>query len=261
MSAIRPPAVSGLFYPAEETACSLAVNRYLQEAEPAAATPRAMVAPHAGYRYSGPIAGTAYQALAATGRAWTRVIVVSPSHTARFRGIAAPAADAFLSPLGSVPVDADAIEDLTRRGLVVVDDGPHEREHGIEVHLPFLQTILHAFTVVPLVTGSTAVKTLAEILDHLLDDPDTLLVISSDLSHYYPYPEAQKLDAEAARCIEALDDHGLKPHHACGQLAVQAGLRAADNRGWSADTLDLRNSGDTAGTRDEVVGYGAFAFV
>lgn len=229
-----------------------------QSAFPNTAPSPAIIAPHAGYVYSGPIAGAAYQGLAEASGLYNRVVVIGPSHTLAFRGVAAPSASAFESPLGLVPVDQSALQALQEKNLVSVLDEAHITEHGIEVHLPFLQLTVGSFELVPLVTGSVDPQVVADILDHQLRVPNTLVVISSDLSHYYDYATAQRLDRFTADAIEDRNPDLLEPEHACGRTAIQGLLLVAEDRGWRAETVDLRNSGDTAGTREEVVGYGAF---
>ena len=158
-----------------------------------------------------------------------------------------------------MPIDRDAVEGLVQEGLAVYDDRAHRDEHSLEVHLPFLQGILGDFSVIPLVVGQAEPVRVEAVLDRLWGGPETLILISTDLSHYLPYDRAAELDRRTADAIEALDPDAIGPDQACGRPAVQGALAAARRRGLRAATLDLRNSGDTAGTREQVVGYGAFA--
>jgi hypothetical protein len=248
-----------LFYPRQPEACRREVEGFVSDAPAVAEEPSALIAPHAGYRYSGPIAGTAYRALRDHPSPWNRVILIGPSHTTRFEGIAAPTWEAFDTPLGPVPVDRDAIDRLTSLNLVHQDDAPHEQEHGLEVHLPFIGYLLPGVRIVPLVTGTTSPRQVAKALAALLEQTNTLPIVSSDLSHYHTYAEAQVLDAEAAQYIEENAGDSLRDVHACGRLAIQGLLEVAGAEKWHPQTLDLRNSGDTAGPHDQVVGYGAFS--
>ena len=262
MGAIRPPAVAGSFYPADAGRLRAAVEGYLAAAicADAAAAPKAVIAPHAGYVYSGPVAGHAFAALADGASAIRRAVVVGPAHFVPFRGIAVPSAVAFRTPLGEVPLDLAAIEELGDLPQVKLADAPHEPEHALEVELPFLQAVLAEFALVPLLVGEATAGEVAQVLDRLWGGPDTLIVISSDLSHYEPYARAKEHDAATAAAIERLEAASLGPRDACGWLPVAGLLMAAAERGLRVARLDLRNSGDTAGSKDQVVGYGAWAF-
>jgi AmmeMemoRadiSam system protein B len=262
MGAVRPPAVAGSFYPADAGRLRAAVEGYLAAADGAraAATPKAVIAPHAGYVYSGPVAGHAFAALGHNAPRIRRAVVVGPAHFVPFRGIAAPGAAAFCTPLGEVPLDQDAIDALRDLPQVKLADAPHEPEHALEVELPFLQAVLGEFALVPLLVGEAVAGEVAEVLDRLWGGPDTLLVISSDLSHYEPYERAKEHDAATAVAIERLDPASLGPRDACGWLPVGGLLATAGRRGMQVTRLDLRSSGDTAGSKDQVVGYGAWAF-
>ena len=260
MPAVRPPAVAGLFYPAEPGALARAIRGYLDEAAEPAAVAKALIVPHAGYVYSGPIAASAYRALAKARGRIRRVVLLGPAHRVAFAGIAVPAADAFATPLGTVTVDRDAIAAIRDLPQVTVSDEAHRLEHSLEVHLPFLEQVLGEFTVVPLVVGEATPEAVAEVLERLWDGPETLILVSSDLSHYHDQATARRLDSATARAIEALNPEEIAPEQACGRLPIAGLLLAARAHGLRATTLDLRNSGDTAGPRDEVVGYGAWLF-
>ncbi len=223
------------------------------------APPKALIAPHAGYVYSGPIAASAFARLAPWRDVIERVVIVGPSHFVPFAGLALPPAEALRTPLGEVVVEAAARRALAALESVVTAAEPHGREHCIEVEIPFLQQALGDFVVVPLVTGHVAPAQVAAALEIVWGGAETLIVISSDLSHFLDYDAARRLDAETATAIEELRGADLGPQSACGRLAIQGLLRAAQARDAGVSVLDLRNSGDTAGSRDEVVGYGAFA--
>lgn len=258
----RPPAVAGLFYPADAAELADTIRACLRAARPAQGpAPRALIAPHAGYVYSGPVAGSAYARLLALRGQIRRVVLIGPSHHVALRGLAVPSAAAFATPLGDVPVDRAAVERLLELPQVTQRDDAHAREHSLEVQLPFLQEVLGPFSLVPLVAGDASAEEVAEALELLFDEPGTLVVVSSDLSHYHDYATARRLDAATSRAIEALEPHELDWESACGRVGVGGLLVLARRRGLTARTLDLRSSGDTAGPRDRVVGYGAYEFV
>ena len=262
MGWIRPPAVAGHFYPAEETILRREVRGFLDVAletfHPASQGPKAVIAPHAGYVYSGPIAASAYAHLVPMQGKVERVVLLGPAHRLAFRGLATSTADAFDTPLGSVPVDRDGVVQAIRLPQVHELDQAHEGEHSLEVHLPFLQMTLGNFHIVPLVVGQASPEEVAEVLELLWGGPETLIVVSSDLSHYLPYAKAMALDETTAISIEALSPEGIGEKQACGRIPIGGLLLRAREKGLSAERVDLRNSGDTAGTRDRVVGYASF---
>ncbi|MGD8856366.1 MAG: AmmeMemoRadiSam system protein B [Chloroflexota bacterium] len=262
MSVIRRPAVAGQFYPGESQGLRRQVEAYLAGAASAPKNggrpPKAIIAPHAGYVYSGPIAGTAYAYLAAAGPAVRRVILLGPSHWAHIPGLAASSAEGFATPLGVVPIDRPAQDRVLALGQVRIADEAHVREHCLEVQLPFLQVIFDDFTVVPLAVGAARPDQVAEVIEQLWGGEETVIVISSDLSHYQDYRTAVALDRATSEAIEAL--RPLTEGQACGRQAINGLLQLARQRGLTAQTVDLRNSGDTAGPRDRVVGYGAYIF-
>jgi AmmeMemoRadiSam system protein B len=260
---LRPPAVAGTFYPADPARLREVVDGMLAEvASPNAETaaPRAVIAPHAGYVYSGPVAAHAYARLAKRRDRLRRVLLIGPAHRKAIAGMALPAVTGLATPLGTVPIDRDAATRLADELDVTFDDGAHALEHSLEVQLPFLQRTLASFAVVPLVVGRCASAAIARVMAPFLEAEDAAVVVSSDLSHYLPYDRARAVDrATIARIV----DLGAEPlHHdeACGATPVN-GLRVAVRAaGLTAELLDLRSSGDTAGPRDEVVGYAALAF-
>jgi MEMO1 family protein len=261
MSAVRPAAVAGSFYPGDPSALAAEVAAYLGEAAGTrnARPPKAIIAPHAGYIYSGPVAASIYARLAPLRGIVRRVVLAGPAHRVYVEGAALPAAHAFSSPLGAVPLDLEAIAKLRALPFVEVSDRAHALEHSLEVHLPFLQSMLGEFALVPLVVGDAAPHEMAELFDVLWGGPETLIVVSSDLSHYLPYASARGRDRDTARAIVNLEAT-LVPEEACGAAPINGLLQAARRHGMTAELVDLRNSGDTAGGLDRVVGYGAFAF-
>jgi AmmeMemoRadiSam system protein B len=260
MSGTRPTAVAGTFYPGEGSALAREVASYMAAAPtPTGAPPKAIIAPHAGYIYSGPIAATAYAQVRALRDRVTRVVLAGPAHRVYVRGAAVPAAQAFDSPLGPVAVDREAVAALRALPFVEASDRAHAFEHSLEVHLPFLQSVLDRFTLVPIVVGGAGPEEMARAFDAVWGGDETLVVVSSDLSHYLPYEAARERDRRTADAILGLDAR-VDTEEACGAAPINGLLTLARRRGMSADLLDLRNSGDTAGDRDRVVGYAAFAF-
>ncbi|MGC2049171.1 MAG: AmmeMemoRadiSam system protein B [Gallionella sp.] len=312
MSTIRPPAVAGMFYPAEPGQLAHDVQQLLAQARTNVSRPddlipngqarfplpnplgettshstrlpetaakslvipqageganeslrefriKALIAPHAGYIYSGPIAATAYATLLPVASRIRRVVLLGPTHRVAVRGLALPGADAFDTPLGRVMLDTAAASAIARLPQVTVSAQAHALEHSLEVHLPFLQSVLTDFTLLPLAVGMATADEVAEVLEVLWGGEETLIVISSDLSHYLPYATAQRVDNETAQSILKLHQP-IAHDHACGGTPVSGLIVAAQRRHLTPHLLDLRNSGDTAGTRDQVVGYASFAF-
>ena len=253
--------MADFFYPGDPAVLRAEVDEHLKAANTSETRgPKAIVAPHAGYVYSGPIAGTAYAALAADRDTIERVVLLGPAHRVFVRGLCAPTVDAFETPLGTVPIDRAALESLRDLPQVVFDDHPHAGEHSLEVQLPFLQRALGDVLLVPLVVGAATAEQVGEVLDRLWGGDETRIVISSDLSHYHDYETARRHDRATTEAIERLDPQGLDEDSACGRVPLRGLLASARRRGLHARTLDLRNSGDTAGGKDRVVGYGAYVF-
>jgi AmmeMemoRadiSam system protein B len=256
---VRPAAVAGSFYPGDARELVSAVDSFLDVAvlsdEP---LPKALIVPHAGYVYSGATAGAAYARLTRLRGAIQRVVLLGPAHRVWVDGISVPSADAFATPLGIVPVD-----DLFRRRALAfpqvrVGDRAHASEHALEVQLPFLQRVLGEFSVLPLVVGDASTDDVAQVIDALWGGNETLVVVSSDLSHYHDYDTARSLDARTAAAIVAGNGDAIRDDDACGARPVRGLLEAARHHGLDIRLVDLRNSGDTGGDHDAVVGYGAF---
>jgi len=256
----RPPAVAGMFYPADPAVLRQEVDRFIEDAAlPDRPLPKAIIVPHAGYMYSGPIAGTAYRAIRGLRGQVRRVVLLGPAHRVYVRGLGASSATSFDTPLGTVRLARGAIDDLLAQlPFVQILDDAHAPEHSLEVQLPFLQETLGEFELLPFVVGDATPQEVEQVLERLWGGPETLIVISSDLSHYHDYDTARSMDKAASEAIEHLEPRALSYEQACGRIPVCGLLRSARARGMRAETVDLRNSGDTAGPRDRVVGYGAW---
>lgn len=261
MTLIRTPAVAGQFYSANVGELSATVATLLNEAQDRETlAPKALIVPHAGYIYSGAVAANAYARLQPYRNQYQRVVLLGPCHRTPVHGLALSGADAFRTPLGDVPLDKAALANLAIPDVQIFDRS-HQDEHSLEVHLPFLQAVLGDFSVVPIVVGDASPELVSQVLDKLWGGPETLIVVSSDLSHYLKYEEARAIDAVTCQAIEDLDAAQINHDMACGATPVAGLLIAAERRGMKVTTLDLRNSADTAGDRDFVVGYGAWMFV
>ena len=257
----RLPAVAGCFYPADPQRLRTEVANLLANASiETPLSPKALIVPHAGYLYSGPVAAAAFAALKARGASVTRIVLIGPAHFASVPGIAVPTVAAFETPLGPVPVDQAAVAAISDLSFVLRDDQAHRPEHALEVELPFLQLVLKKFSLVPLLVGDATPQQVALVLERLWGGPETLIVVSSDLSHYLVSDVARHCDADTAAAIERGDWACLGPDDACGCRAIAGLLIAAHAAGLTARRLGLRNSGDVAGGRERVVGYGAWAF-
>lgn len=260
--AIRPPAVAGLFYPADAAVLAATVAELLAAAPAArsgSAAPKAIIAPHAGYIYSGATAARAYALLQALRGQIRRVVLLGPTHRVAVRGLAVPGVTHFRTPLGDIPLDGQAIAALRGLPQVVVSDPAHAQEHSLEVHLPFLQTVLGDFELVPLAVGNASPEDVAQVLRRVWGGDETLIVVSSDLSHFHRYAAAQALDRATADAILRLHTD-LDHEQACGATPVCGLTLLARELGLQPELVDLRNSGDTCGDRDRVVGYASFAF-
>lgn len=256
---VRPPALAGTFYPRDAGALRAQVAELLAAAdERGGALPKVVIAPHAALIYSGPIAASAFRAIAAASQV-RRVVVIGPSHRFPFYGVALPSAAAFATPLGTLDVDPQLAADLRGVACVQVEDRAHDLEHSLEIELPFLQYLLGEFQLVPLVVGRSSAEEVAEVLARVWGGPETLVVVSSDLSHFLPYEVARRVDRTTAEAVLALRGP-LATNQACGAWAINGLLPLVRRYGLMPELLDLRNSGDTAGDHSQVVGYGAFAF-
>lgn len=271
MASIRPPAVAGTFYPSDPAELRRTIDGFLAQArtdQPDVSVgsssadrrtaPKALIAPHAGYIYSGPVAASVYVRLAPLRGTITRVVLLGPSHRVGFRGLALSSADYFDTPLGRIALDKTAQRALAGLPQVQVLDAAHALEHSLEVQLPFLQRLLGEFQLVPLVVGEARAAQVAEVLERLWGGEETLVVVSSDLSHYHDYATAQRRDRATSQAIERLRYEDLHDGDACGRTPVSGLLHYLRGHGGRMRTVDLRNSGDTAGSRDQVVGYGAY---
>ncbi|HVB47270.1 MAG TPA: AmmeMemoRadiSam system protein B [Burkholderiales bacterium] len=261
MGEVRPAAVAGTFYPGAANALAAQVDALLggtEPVEPQISIPKALIVPHAGYIYSGAVAGRAFAALAAARGSVTRVVLLGPVHRVPVRGLALPGASAFDTPLGRVPIDQQSVTVLRGLPQVVTSPAAHALEHSLEVQLPFLQRVLGSFSLLPLAVGAASVAEVAEVIERLWGERETLVVVSTDLSHYHSYGEAKRIDAASVARIASFTTD-LDHEEACGATPLNGLLRVARARGLSIRLLDARNSGDTAGERDRVVGYSAFA--
>jgi len=258
MKNIREPAVAGSFYPADPVALQTQLKSMLSAVTANNPPPKAMILPHAGYIFSGPVAASGYARLIGNAGSISRVILLGPAHRKYVKGLALPEATTFGSPLGNIPLDVEAMQHIQQLPQVTTDTDAHQYEHSLEVHLPFLQSVLQNFTLVPILVGDATAHEVYEVIEQLWGGDETLIIISSDLSHYHDYVTATQLDQATSRAIEALAFEDIDEHRACGSHPLDGLLLYARLHGLSVKTIDLRNSGDTAGPRDRVVGYGAF---
>lgn len=257
---VRQPAVAGMFYPKEEAVLANLIEDLLQNAKNTeAAPPKAIIVPHAGYIYSGPITATIYKTLIGQNNI-TRVVLLGPAHRVAFNGIAVTDMSYFATPLGIVAIDKENVELSTNVPNVFVYEHAYDMEHSLEVQLPFLQSILKDFKLTPCVVGNATPEAVADLLNKLWGGPETLIVISSDLSHYYDYETARKLDIATSNAIVELKPQNIMDNQACGRIPVKGLLLTSAEKHLQAKLLDLRNSGDTAGDKSRVVGYGAYYF-
>ena len=259
---IRKPAVAGLFYPQDKQELEHTVTQLLSSV-PAIKTQqpvKALIVPHAGYIYSGPVAASAYTQLLPEKKRIRRVVLLGPSHRLGFRGMALSPADYFRTPLGDIPVDKESCKVLEDLAFVHTLEDAHSEEHSLEVQLPFLQLLLDDFLLLPIVVGDAEPADVSRVIELLWGGPETVIIISSDLSHYLDYQQAQSLDTKTAEAIVSLNTEAIGYDQACGRLPVNGLLLAVRHHHLKSQLLDLRNSADTAGSQDRVVGYGAFAF-
>lgn len=258
METVREPAVAGTFYPANPLKLRSLLNTYLSESDAGGSSPKAMIVPHAGYIYSGPVAASGYARLTQAADRINQVILLGPAHRIAFKGLAVPDVDGFKTPLGNIRLDNSAIRDILNLPQVHVNNEAHRLEHSLEVHLPFLQLTLTQFMLVPVVVGDASPEEVCAIISRFWDNPGTLIIISSDLSHFHDYETAVQMDKVTSHAIENLALEEIGYDQACGRNPVNGLLLFARQHGLSVHTVDLRNSGDTAGPRNQVVGYGTY---
>ena len=250
--------MAGSFYPAQPQRLQAEILAYLAAVTSTGPVPKAIIAPHAGYIYSGPVAAVAYARLRAAADHIRRVVLIGPSHRVAFHGLALSQADAYATPLGNVPIDKTGVQQLLKLPFVHYLEQAHSLEHSLEVHLPFLQTVLQDFCLLPIVAGAASPEQVGQVLAACWGGAETLVVISSDLSHYHDYATAIQLDKATSAAIEALDYRHINPEAACGAVPVCGLLKLLIDKGMQIKTINLHNSGDTAGDKRRVVGYGAY---
>ncbi len=260
---IRSPAVAGSFYPGTAQELNLLIDDYLGSIDTPSLKRRikAMIVPHAGYIYSGLTAASAYSKLIPFAQDISRVVLLGPSHRIPLLGLASSSHDYFQTPLGEVPLDKAVIEQLEQLPFVKAYDDAHTQEHSLEVQLPFLQKVLGDFKLVPLVIGQVEDQQVSDVIESLWQLENTLFLISSDLSHYLDYERAHECDLATSQAIEDLTPEKIHYEQACGHSAIAGMLLSAQKHNLIVQKLDLRNSGDTAGSKDRVVGYGSWAFI
>ncbi len=259
---LREPVVAGSFYPANASQLSTMIDQFLDLAKNRRSQkpPKAVISPHAGYIYSGAIAASVFVTIDQFRDQYSRVVVMGPSHRIGFRGVAYCRADVFKTPLGHIPVDMEALKELEKQNLILRNDSAHLQEHSLEVQLPFLQKTLDEFTLIPLVVGESSSAEVSEIIEALWGGDETLFVISSDLSHYLAYEAAVSRDQKTSNAILHFEYQKLEYGDACGRNPIKGLLRSASQHHLHPTLIDYRNSGDTAGDKTRVVGYGAYLF-
>lgn len=261
MSEVLRSAVAGSFFPDDPNELKGMVEQFLDEITTTLPIPKAIIAPHAGYIYSGPVAAAGYHALKQAADLYRRVILLGPSHRYPIAGIAVPDAEAYQTPLGEIPIDQDTIQSLLNYEDVTLDNQPfYQPENALETQLPFLQSVLAEFQLVPILVGQIEHQQLAALLNLFWDDKETLFVVSSDLSHYHDYESARRQDLDTIEAIIHLEPNRINFDDACGRTGIQALLRIGQERDLKVNLIDYRNSGDTAGEKDQVVGYAAIHF-
>ena len=257
----RPPAVANQFYPGNPERLQQTVANLISASKRSALSPKALIAPHAGYMYSGPIAASAYTHLYNIAEPIKTGVLIGPSHRVRLEGLAASRAVCFETPLGDVRVNQEENARLMNRfEWVHYNDNAHALEHGLEVQLPFLQTMLDDFTIVPLVCGDSLPEQVSTVLNILGEDRKTFIVISSDLSHFHDYSTACFVDKVTTEAIETYTWEAINGKMACGHIAIRGCLQFAKKHHLRVYTVAQCNSGDTQGNKQKVVGYGAYLF-
>lgn len=254
----RPAAVAGSFYPADPVVLKNMLADMIGKAVATGPAPKAMILPHAGYIYSGETAARGYGLLRDAHQQIKRVVLLGPTHRVAIRGLATVSSSAFETPLGKIPIDQPGVARALELPQVVIMDEAHAQEHSLEVHLPFLQTILDDFSLLPFAVGDATANEVSEVIECLWGGDETLIVISSDLSHFHDYETAVKRDQKTSQAIEALRLEDISHHDACGATPINGLLQLARRQHFGISLIDYRNSGDTAGSKDSVVGYGAY---
>ena len=260
MPVIRQPAVAGTFYPDDSVELETVIKNFIANNQKTGPVPKAIIAPHAGYIYSAPVAASVYSIFQNASNDIRKIVIFGPAHRLPFDGLAIPSVEQFATPLGTIALDTMSLKTLEDNQLAIVLDKAHEYEHCLEVQLPFLQTLFDSFTLTPVLVGHCDASRVEQALELLWGDQQTLIIISSDLSHYHSYEDAKVLDQRATLAIEQLDSDTLDANLACGSIAINGLLKVAKKHRLKAETIDVRNSGDTAGPQEQVVGYGAYAF-
>lgn len=261
LARIRQPAVAGSFYPDDPEQLKAMLKHYLDEValpDKSFKAPKAIIVPHAGYIYSGSVAATVYARLKQASDTISRVVLIGPSHRVGFNGMAVSHAEQFATPLGNISIDTVGIEKLTRLPFVQYIDQAHAEEHSLEVQLPFLQLVLDKFTLLPIIAGEATSKQVCQVLEQVWGGTETLIVISSDLSHFHDYATAQRLDKKTSEFIQSLQYEKLDYDSACGRVPISGLLAYAEKYHLQVNKVDLKNSGDTAGDKKRVVGYGSY---
>lgn len=260
MHSVRQAAVAGSFYPADKNQLDKNIEYYLENChQPEIGEAKAFIVPHAGIRFSGMIAASVYASIAKSTLTFKQVVLLGPSHHVWFKGMAIPSVDSFVSPLGEIPLQKATLNELLQFPEIQVADEAHQQEHCLEVQLPFLQKVLHDFSLIPIVVGETNYENVAQIIDYLWTLENTLFLISSDLSHFHDYETANQIDQETTLKIIAKDYQSIAPQMACGCIPIQGMLSVAQSKMLSVFCIGQCNSGDTAGDKSRVVGYAAYA--
>lgn len=257
---VRIPAVAGIFYPGDRFMLENQINTLLTQAKQHSPFPKAIIVPHAGYAYSGAIAASAYASLKQNRNQIKKIVLLGPAHTLYFKGIAYDSKQYFSTPLGEIKQDQDLLNKIIHLPYVHELPEAHQNEHCLEVQWPFCQVLFSNFSILPLVVGETNEKDVSRLLNLIWGDPDTLIIISTDLSHYLPYNLAQTADHDTCMSIDTLDDESIHQDGACGYYALRGFLHCARQKQLHGRLLDLRNSGDTAGNKQKVVGYASYHF-
>jgi len=256
---IRPAAVADIFYTANGTELAAQVSDFMDADEVTNIVPKALIVPHAGYIYSGGTAGKGFALVKKLTAAVNKIVLIGPCHRVWIQGLAIPDCQYFETPLGKIEVDSKTLNELVKFPQVTISDQAHAQEHSLEVQLPFLQSIFDQFKLIPLVAGEVSEDAFIEVLEYLWGGEETLIVISSDLSHFLDYDAAVAIDNKTSQAIESFEAGSINSDMACGSAGIKALLSLAKNKNLHVKTIHQCNSGDTAGDKDRVVGYGTYA--